>query len=144
MHLVDSWSKQKWKLKQNWLSECAVRLMIRSTQRHLAAVSASGRRRHWPVDRAPDSWRNSLLLYLTTCLCIFLSQNKKNIISFFFIIFDFNYFEAIQAAVFYKKNASEMFKSSLFMFLGLLVSCNQNRKWSLGKIDHWKVSSKIR
>ena len=33
--------------------------MIRSTQRHLAAVSASGRRRHLPVDRAPDSWRNS-------------------------------------------------------------------------------------
>ena len=51
--------------------------MIRSTQRHLAAVSDSSRRCHLPVDRAPDSWRNSVLLYLTTCLCIFLSPNKK-------------------------------------------------------------------
>jgi len=90
--------------------------MIRSTQRHLAAVSASGRRRRRPVDWPSDSWRNNLLLYLTTCLCIFLSQNKKNSILFYFIIFDINYFEAIQAAVFYKKNAFEMFKSSLFMF----------------------------
>ena len=57
---------------------------------------------------------------------IFQSQNEKNQISFCFIIFDFNYFEAIQAAIFYKKNASEMFKSSLIMFLGLLVSCDQN------------------
>ena len=55
------------------------------------------------------------------------SMAKKNLIQFF-IIFDFNYFEAIQAAVFYKKNASEMFKSSLFMFLGLLASCDQNKK----------------
>ena len=45
---------------------------------HLAAVSASGRRRRRPVDWPSDSWRNNLLLYLTTCLCIFLSQNKKN------------------------------------------------------------------
>ena len=39
-----------------------------------------------------------------------------------------NYFEAIQAAVFYKKNAFKMFKSSLFMFLGLPVSCDKNKK----------------
>ena len=118
--------------------------MIRSTLRHLAAVSASGRRRRWPVDRDPDSWRNSLLLYLATCLCIFLLQNKKILISFFFIIFNYIYFEAIQAAVFYKKNASKMFKSSLFMFLDFLVSCDKNKKLSLGKIDYRKVSSKIR
>ena len=46
----------------------------------------------------------------------------------FFIIFDSNYFEAIQAAVFYRKNASKMFKSSLFMFLDILVSCDKNKK----------------
>jgi len=102
--------------------------MIRSTQRHLAAVSASGRRRHLPVDRAPDSWRNSVLLYLTTCLCIFLSENKKNLIDIFLIIFNKNYFKAIQAAIFYKKNVSKMLKSSLFMFLGLPVSCDKNKK----------------
>ena len=71
-----------------------------------------------------------------TCLCIFLSQNKKDQITIFFIIFNSNYFEAIQAAVLYKKNASKMFKSSLFMFLGLSVSCDKNRKLSLGKIDY--------
>ena len=45
---------------------------------------------------------------------------------FFFIIFDFNYFQAIQTAVFYKKNASKMFKRNLFMFLGLPVSYDKN------------------
>ena len=48
-----------------------------------------------------------------------------------FIFFDSNYFEAIQAAVFYKKNASKMFKSSLFMFLSLPVSCDKNKKIKL-------------
>ena len=43
-------------------------------------------------------------------------------------MFKYNYFEAIQAAVFYKKNASKMFKSSLFMFLDLLVSCGKHKK----------------
>ena len=65
-----------------------------------------------------------------------MKKNKKNLISIFFIIFDYNYFEAIQAAVFYKKNASKMFKSSLFMFLGLPVSCEKNKKRSLEKIDY--------
>ena len=41
---------------------------------------------------------------------------------YFYMTFDSNIFEAIQAAVFYKKNVSKMFKSSLFMFLGLPVS----------------------
>ena len=102
--------------------------MIRGTQRHLAAVSAGGRRRRRPVDWPADSWRSNLLLYLTTCFCIFLSQNKKNKIIIFYIICNFTYFKAIQAAVFYKKNAFEMFKSSLFMFLGLLVPCDKNKK----------------
>ena len=48
-------------------------------------------------------------------------------ITFFFVIFNYNYFEAIQAAVFYKKNASKMFKSNLFMFLDVLVSCDKNK-----------------
>ena len=45
-----------------------------------------------------------------------------------FIIFDSNYFEAIQAAVFHKKNTSKKFKSRYFMFLGLPVSCDKNKK----------------
>ena len=72
----------------------------------------------------------------------FYCKIKKIQIWFFFIIFNYIYFEAIQAAVFCRQNASKMFKSSLFMFLDLLVSCDKD--WSLGKIDYWKVSSKIR
>ena len=117
--------------------------MIRCTQRHLAAVSASGRRRRWPVDRDPDSWRNSLLLYLATCLCIFLLKNKKIQISFFFIIFSYNYFEAIQAAVFYKKNASKMFKSDLLMFLDLQVAGAKNKNESTGKNVYRNVALEI-
>ena len=63
-------------------------------------------------------------------------KNKKIQISYFFIIFNYNYFKAIQAAVFYKKNASKMFKSSLFMILDILVFCDENEKCSLGKIDY--------
>ena len=85
--------------------------MIRSTQRHLAAVSGS--RRHRPVDWASDNWRNSLLLIILTCLCIFLSNYKKINLSFFFI-FASNYFQAIQTAVFYKKNTFKMFKCNFF------------------------------
>ena len=48
---------------------------------------------------------------------------KKYILSFC-LTFDSNYFQAIQALFFYKKNESKMFKSSLSMFLGLLVRCD--------------------
>ena len=37
----------------------------------------------------------------------------------FFVIFNLNYFQAIQTAVFYKKKASKVFKRKLFMFLDL-------------------------
>ena len=47
---------------------------------------------------------------------------------FFFIFFDFNYFQAIQAAVFYTKNVSKMFKYKLFMFLGLKVYFDKKTK----------------
>ena len=46
------------------------------------------------------------------------------------IIFDLNYFEEIQAAVFYKKNASKMFKCNFIIFLGLYGSCEQNKNKS--------------
>ena len=66
------------------------------------------------------------------------------------MIFNSNYFQAIQAAVFYKKNVFKIFKSNLFMFLGLLVSCDKtkklgNEKWTFNRrclrirqrLDYW-------
>ena len=41
-----------------------------------------------------------------------------------------NYFQAIQAAFFYKKNMLEMFKSDLNMFLDLQGSFGQNKNQS--------------
>ena len=61
----------------------------------------------WPVNRAPDSWKNDLLLILITCYIFF--YKKK------YMTFDSNYFEAIQAAGFYKKNASKIIRSSSFL-----------------------------
>ena len=55
---------------------------------------------------------------------MYFSIKKKN--GFFFIIFDSNYFQAIQTAVFYKKNASKMFKCKLFMFLDIQGFCDKN------------------
>ena len=48
--------------------------------------------------------------------------------SFFYIIFQSNYFQATQTAVFYKKNMCKMFKRNSFMFLDLQVSSVQNKK----------------
>ena len=59
---------------------------------------------------------------------VFFYHKKKNLIEFLFTIFDSNYFQAIQAAGFYNKNASKMFKSCLFMFLALSVFYDKNKK----------------
>ena len=64
------------------------------------------------------SRRNGLLLTLQTGLCILNHKFKKNLIEVF---------QAIQSAVFHKKNESKMFQSNSFMFLDLLVSCDKNK-----------------
>ena len=104
--------------------------MIRSPQHHLAAISAVGRRRHRHVNWASNSWRNCLLLIILTCLCIFLSTKKKNEIWFVFIIFDTNYFQAIQRALFFRENVSKMFMHNLFTFLDIQVPGDQNKNES--------------
>ena len=48
----------------------------------------------------------------------------------FFIIFNSNYFQAIQTSIFCKKNASKMFKCNLFMFLDIQLSGDQNKNES--------------
>ena len=50
-------------------------------------------------------------------------QLKKN-----YTIFDSYYFQAIQIAVFYKKDASKIFKHNVFMFLNLQVSYAKKNK----------------
>ena len=72
---------------------------------------------------------------------MYFSIQKNKQIWVFYIIFHSNYFQAIQTAVFYKKNASKMFKRNLFMFLDLQVSKYQNKNESWGKIYCWKVAS---
>ena len=42
------------------------------------------------------------------------------------MIFDSNYFQTIQTAVFFKKNTFKMFKCNLFMFLDLHGKLKQN------------------
>ena len=51
----------------------------------------------------------------------------KKIYFYFFIILDFNYFQAIQIAIFYTKHMFKMFKHNLFMFLDLQVSGDKNK-----------------
>ena len=53
------------------------------------------------------------------------------------------YFQAIQTAVFYQKNTYKKFRPNFLMFLDHRVSCDQNKSWSLGKIDYWKVPQKV-
>ena len=49
------------------------------------------------------------------------------------------FFQANQAAFFYKKNASKKFKSNLFICLGLLMSCEKIKMKGNGKltIEYW-------
>ena len=49
---------------------------------------------------------------------------KKNV----YTKFDSNYFQAIQTAIFHKKNTSKMFKCNFVMFLDLQGSWDQNKK----------------
>ena len=56
-----------------------------------------------------------------------ITKKKKKIFKFFFIILDSIYFNAIQAAGFYQKNASKIFRPNLLMFLDLHLSCDQNK-----------------
>ena len=73
---------------------------------------------------------------------MYFSIKKKKSILFIFLIFDSNYFEAIQAALFYKKNASKIFKSSLFMFLGVTVSYDKNKKIKLR--ENWLLKGVLK
>ena len=47
------------------------------------------------------------------------------------MIYDSNYFQTIQRDVFYKKNTSNMFKCTFFMFLDLQGSCEIKAKEKL-------------
>ena len=62
---------------------------------------------------------------------------------YIFIILDPNNFQAIQTAMFYKKNASKMLKCNFEMFLDLQRSCDQNKKLNLRKKYLLKVASDI-
>ena len=59
------------------------------------------------------------------------------------MIFASNFFLAIQTAVLYKKNAPKMFKSNLFMFLGLLVSCDIKKNYYLQGASHSRFSTEV-
>ena len=41
---------------------------MRGLQRHLGAISGGGHRRTWPIDWASDSWINSLLVIIRSCV----------------------------------------------------------------------------
>ena len=62
----------------------------------------------------------------------------------FFSIINSHYFQAVQAAVFYEKKASQIFMSNLFLFLGLLVSFDKTKqKIKVIKNLPLKVASEI-
>ena len=100
---------------------------IRSTQRHLVAISGGGRRLHRSVNLVSDSWWKRLLLSFPTCFFVFFYQKKIKLYIFFFIILNSIYFQAIQIAVFYQKNTYKNFRPNFLMFLDHGVSCDQNK-----------------
>ena len=51
-----------------------------------------------------------------------------------------NYFHAIQTALFYKKNAFEMFKPNLNLFIHLQGSCGENNKNRGVQAMAWKTN----
>ena len=77
--------------------------MIRSTQRHLVAVSGGGRRRRYSVDGPSDSYRSSLLLTDPTCLCIFQTKKQKNTNLGFPVSFTTTFFSRFSRPIFVRK-----------------------------------------
>ena len=75
--------------------------MIKSPQRHLAAISGGGQRRRYSVDGPSDSYRSSLLLTDPTCLCIF--QTKKYKFRFFSVSFTTTFFSRFPRPIFVRK-----------------------------------------
>ena len=112
---------------------------MRGLQCHLAAIYDGSRGHTSPVDWASARWRNGpFSLFKAVYVFVYLSQNKKKSNwSFVFIIFGSNYFQAIQAGVFSKKNASKRFDCNwFFLFLGLLVSCDNSQKKGNEKLSN--------
>ena len=114
-------------------------MLIRSTQRHLAAVSRGSGRCHRPVDWAWDSWRNSLLIIIPTCLCIFLKK-KKNLLFKPLILTILTQFKQLFSI---RKNTYKKFKCNFVMFVDLQGSLWPKLKWKLRKNCLLKISPQI-
>ena len=102
------------------------------------------RRRPLACGQSLRQLKNSLLLILTICLCIFLSYLffLNQLIYYFFFINNTNCFKSIQGSVFYKKNGFKIVKLYLVLFLGLQVPCRQNKISSVGQIYDRKCLQK--
>ena len=86
-----SWSKPKWKLTQNLLLLCAVRLLLGSLKRHLAAISGDNQCRGTPVDKIRNFEEKSFSKIIITplprprpdlCECV-TSMNFQELLVFF-------------------------------------------------------------
>ena len=64
------------------------------------------------------------------------SITQKNLI-------DSNYFKKFKQQFSINKSQSKMFKSNLFMFLGLVAFCDKNKKNVVMNKLYWKVASDI-
>ena len=115
----------------------AVRLLVRGTERHQAAVSGGGRHRRCSVDWASDSYRSSLLLTDPTCFCIFQTKNKQKNNFFFLVSFTNNFFSQFPRPITF-----EIFKPNLQVLTDCRQPCHQNNKDRLKK--NWLMKRGLR
>ena len=81
---IDAWEVPDENKRESWHKTVVIcsQIFYRNPQRHLVAISASSRRRGRPVDWVSDSSKNSLILRLPICFCIFFLYEKLKFIIF--------------------------------------------------------------
>ena len=103
-------------------------MLIRGSQRNLAAVSSDGRRRRWPVDWVSDICMSSLLNRLDIFL-YFLNRKQENIKHRFFIIFNHNCFITVFTSHTCKKKTFRINSTnSTFQIVRKLKNTDSNLK----------------
>ena len=107
-----------------------------------APSSGRFRRRRRLGLRLLEPEKKFLLQNVWQWICMFIYETKKHLIIFFLYIFIWSsIFKQIKQMFSIEKNAYEMFKQNLNMFLDLRGSCNQSIKLSGKKTDDCNLVS---
>ena len=120
-------NQNKKMVTQNWLfSDCWLEVQ--------SAPAATG------LWTGPQTAGEIVSLLSVRPVYVFFYQKREEEKNIFLMIFDSNYFQAIQRSVFYKKSTFKMFKCNFVHVSRPIVVLWPKQKWKLRKSCHLKSS----